>query len=235
MLSIMFSHLKASVASTSVILMMVWCFGCSKTADENGGFVFDRALLPLKVNRVWGYVDRQGAVRIKPQFKEASEFCNGYAVVKVDEKDGLIASSGQFTIQPVFDKIASQNSDQLVAVCMGNCSYDSNNGRWGFADVRTGNLKIRPQFGMVLPFNERLAAVCTGVCNDDFDMKTLKKTEVTGKWGFIDLTGAFVIPPQFDAAEGFFKGLSRVTLGSKDAAKSGYIDSHGAFVAGPSN
>ncbi|MGA2601842.1 MAG: WG repeat-containing protein [Bryobacteraceae bacterium] len=191
--------------------------------------------MPLKISGAWGYVDRQGAVKLKPQFKEASEFCNGYAVVKVGDKSGLIASSGQFTIQPIFEEVLMQNSENLVAVCMGECGWRSNNGRWGFADVRTGAIKIRPQFTSARPFTEHLAAVCTGGCNETYDDKTYTTTKATGKWGFIDPSGAQIISQQFDEAQNFYKGIAKVTLGSGDSAKSGYIDPRGAFVAGPSN
>jgi hypothetical protein len=215
--------------------LMLVC--CSHTGAVEWEFVTQRTLLPVRVGSAWGYVDRQGVVRIKPQFKEASEFCNGYAVVKTGEKDaekyGLIVPSGQFTIQPTFDRMYEANSENLIAVCMGHCAWDSNDARWGFADVRTGALKIRPQYTKALPFSEHLAAVCTGACNDTYD-KTFTKTEASGKWGFIDASAPFVISPQFDNAEWFHKGVAKVTLGSGDNARSGYIDQHGAFVAGPS-
>ncbi len=44
--------------------------------------------------------------------------------------------------------------------------------------------------------------------------------------GFIDRTGTVVIPPQFDAAEPFSDGMSRVYLGSK----AGYINTDGKLV-----
>jgi hypothetical protein len=46
----------------------------------------------------------------------------------------------------------------------------------------------------------------------------------SGKWGYIDKAGKFVIPPQFERAEPFSDGMARVGL---DSEQSGYIEHHG--------
>ncbi|NLZ99754.1 MAG: WG repeat-containing protein, partial [Clostridiaceae bacterium] len=52
----------------------------------------------------------------------------------------------------------------------------------------------------------------------------------SGKWGYIDETGAFVIEPQFDSAQSFLdNGLALVEVDGKW----GYIDETGAFVIEP--
>lgn len=49
------------------------------------------------------------------------------------------------------------------------------------------------------------------------------------KWGFIDKTGKWVIPPQFDYAEDFSEGLAAVELNKKI----GYVDVAGIMVIPP--
>lgn len=223
---------------TAFLVLSTIC--CSPRDNSEQLLLFDRTILPLKISGLWGYVDRQGAVKIKPQFKEASEFCNGYAAVKLGDKYGLIVPSGQFTVQPIYDLVSEYNTENIVPVCMGDCKYNfeagtNNNARWGFADVRTGALKVRPQFTKAGLFGEHLAAVCIGPCFDIYNTKTFSTTKATGKWGFVDASGTFVISPQFDEVGLFAKGLAPATLGTDDNAKSGYIDHKGAFVAGPSN
>lgn len=43
---------------------------------------------------------------------------------------------------------------------------------------------------------------------------------IDGKWGFINRSGAFVIPPQYDQADHFTSDLAAVATGSQ----SKYID-----------
>lgn len=54
----------------------------------------------------------------------------------------------------------------------------------------------------------------------------LAGAETNGKWGFIDATGKFVIPPQFELASWFSEGLAAVRLNGKW----GFIDASGRFV-----
>jgi WG containing repeat len=70
-------------------------------------------------------------------------------------------------------------------------------------------------------FSERLAAV-----------------SLNGKWGFIDESGRFVIPPLFGVVENFSQGLAMVTTASIDHywerdTLFGYIDRTGKFVIEP--
>jgi hypothetical protein len=58
-----------------------------------------------------------------------------------------------------------------------------------------------------------------------FKPSGLYRVVVDGKWGFIDRTGALVIPATYDAVEDFSEGLAAVR--SQD--KFGYIDIHGAL------
>ncbi len=53
--------------------------------------------------------------------------------------------------------------------------------------------------------------------------------KIDGKYGYADKSGALVIEPQFDGAEGFSEGLAAVKLDEKY----GYIDKAGEWVIEP--
>lgn len=89
------------------------------------------------------------------------------------------------------------------------------NGLWGYANSHSPQaLAIRPRFTHALQFSEGLAAVA-----------------IANKWGYIDASGAFRIPAQFQAAAPFSGGVARVTSAGGKQVR--YIDTTGAFVPGP--
>ena len=57
---------------------------------------------------------------------------------------------------------------------------------------------------------------------------------VDGKYGFIDRTGAMVIPPEFNWASGFDRGRALVSFGESESGdNSGIIDRTGRFIVPP--
>jgi hypothetical protein len=52
------------------------------------------------------------------------------------------------------------------------------------------------------------------------------RTEHSGPYGYIDRSGRFVIPPQFDEADEFRDGMAHVRAGNKH----GFINRSGKFV-----
>jgi len=61
-----------------------------------------------------------------------------------------------------------------------------------------------------------------------FYSEGLAAVQISGKWGYIERSGQFVINPQFDDAFPFSYGLALVRSGPK------YIDKTGKYVWNPS-
>ena len=55
-------------------------------------------LLPFRVDTLWGYKDKQGVIKIQPQFQYASKFKIDIAVVAKNEKFGAIDKSNNLII-----------------------------------------------------------------------------------------------------------------------------------------
>jgi len=159
-----------------------------------------------------GYIDKQGAFRIPPQFMAAYRFGpSGYAMVFVrDDHDPnwkrvWIDRAGNFVIQPRSDWIGYLSSNDRGII--------SENGlnNFGYID-HTGTIRIPEQFEKAEPFAANgLAAV-----------------EIAGRWGFIDAAGKFVVPARYKQASNFGTSgappnLARVILGSREL----YIDRFG--------
>ena len=58
------------------------------------------------------------------------------------------------------------------------------------------------------------------------DPNSLTRSKKDGKWGFLNGSGSFVIPPQFDWVSHFSEGLAVVMVGKKY----GFINETGGFV-----
>ena len=76
-------------------------------------------------------------------------------------------------------------------------------------------------------FREGLAGVCVG--HGCYYRQPSDKPKEEGKWGFIDKTGAVIIPPQSKYGSPFHEGLAAASVGDKW----GYIDKTGKFVINP--
>jgi uncharacterized protein (TIGR02145 family) len=139
-----------------------------------------------------------------------------YPVDGVAGKKGFIDGTGRVVIPPRFDWVLAF-AEGLAAVSI--------DGKWGYVDER-GEVVIAPRFDYADGFSEGLAPVTVGVERRFAEDIRMVVDVDRGKTGFIDRSGAFVIPPQFDAAGRFSQGLSAVRSG--DVTR--YIDPSGRPV-----
>ena len=95
----------------------------------------------------WGYVDRDGRVRIPLRFDAAYAFSGGLARVRLGAKWGFIDKTGNFRISPRFEE-----GDDFSEGVAGVKSV----GKWGFID-RDGKFTIAPRFLSIGPFTDGVA------------------------------------------------------------------------------
>ena len=155
-----------------------------------------------------GYLNREGRFVIQPKFQEASDFYNGRAIVRYNNKIGYINYEGNFIIEPKFE-FASNFTEGYAPV-----KYQ---GQWGFID-QMGNWVIKPRFDSAFCFFHGIACVSYNY-----------------RYGFIDKTGKFVIRPQYTDVHymTIFKDkYVPVQYGNKSQTTWGYIDKSGkSFLA----
>ena len=119
---------------------------------------------------------------------------------------GLIDIDGKFIAPPDFDVIF-RLSDTLAVFTIGcNGSFVCESGKRGLYSIRERKIIVNPQF-------DWLGALVDG----------LIPAKIDRKWGYLDTSGKYVIPPQFTYASPFRDGLAQV--GMLD-----YIDTTGAYV-----
>jgi hypothetical protein len=128
------------------------------------------------------------------------------------------------------------------------------NGKAGYIDA-TGKIVVRPTYpggsNFLGEFHEGLLAVRDerGARYVDRSGKVVFRTDArfssqffeglaaasseSSRWGFIDRTGRFTVPPQYYEVEAFSEGIARISV-TGEVGSTGYIDKTGQFVIPPS-
>lgn len=154
---------------------------------------FSEGLASVKENGKWGYIDKTGALVIKPQFEISYSFHEGLAATRMDKKWGFIDKTGKFVIEPKFNNVGHFHDDLSSAYIQGK-----NGWTYGFIN-RKGDWVIEPQFyPEPRGFSSGLSAI-----------------NKNGKWGFIDKAGKIVIEPQFERVESFIEESAVVQKNGK--------------------
>ena len=185
----------------------------------------------------WGFVDKQGKIKINPQFTIAGNYSSSMcAVCNSDFKWGYIDKEGKIIINNQFDE-AQAFINGMAIVSIGN--------KTGVID-KNGKYIINPQFTNMLPDHEMFLFEQDekwGWCDNDgkiiinaqftvaypFNLNKLAAVKSGSMYGYIDKTGKIIINPQFDYAIPFNGDLALVSSSSKI----GFIDTDGKYVINP--
>lgn len=143
------------------------------------------ALVPFQNGLKWGFKDLTGKTRIKPVYDMASPFKNGISVVIKDGKAGLLAASGDFILEPVYDAIEPR--DDLAMYLFRE------NGKTGMVSY-SGEMLSPALFDEVGELSEGLFPALKENC-----------------WGFYNGRLQEVIPSIYLSAKKFRYGVAEVT------------------------
>ncbi|MDD5585129.1 MAG: WG repeat-containing protein, partial [Candidatus Omnitrophica bacterium] len=220
--------------------------------DDAGDF--SEGFAAVKTGKKWKYINKNGAYLSNNEFDEALPFSEGLACVGVVRANfydkqfggysgtrvayGFIDASGQYVIQPKF-LLAESFHDGLSRVNIPAGDWFGEIEDYIFIDKK--EKKVSKRLKSARSFKDGLALVMakdqtlgfidtTGRFVIRFDTKNLFfPREVTpARWtryGFIDTTGASVIPPSYYSARSFSDGVAYV-----DARKRGFVNEKGEKV-----
>jgi hypothetical protein len=186
---------------------------------------------------LWGFIDAEGIVKIKPAFLATGDFSEGKCRIKNQSgRWGFIDDEGNDVIPCQFDSAGDFYRETALIFQKGRCGLinqkgdfilqpvftglhpDGENclfqkeGKWGWMDLN-GAVIIPPGFDEALPFHgEELAAVKKG-----------------GKWGYSDKQGNIRIETKFDSVSPFESDLALVMVDRK----SGFINQLGKYHIRP--
>ena len=185
----------------------------------------------------WGFVDKEGKIKINAQFSDIDNFSEGFcAVENRDGKWGYVDNNGKIIINYQFDQAYSFRNKRAIVRLGEKCGLIDDTGKFvinpqfsymiedndlyiirqddkfGWAD-KEGKIIINPQFESVWQFkNNKIAPVKSGK-----------------SFGYIDKEGKIIINPQFDNAFSLNGKLAMV----ENSGKFGFIDEKGMYVINP--
>ncbi len=218
---------------------------------------------PSNVSRPFqtlSYIDRTGKVAIDAsEYTQAFSFASGLAAVSNGFRYGFIDKSGRIAIVPKFFQAASF-SEGLAAVKLQEKQFSNPSGKnvWGYINL-DGKIVIQGEFDEAYDFAEGVAVIKEGNIYSFIDktgrkLVSMDSAEIqlgyqenpkfsegfiaacnvpTGKHGFLDKTGKFVIEPKFQNVANFSEGLARASVKVNNREYLGFIDLKGNFMIPP--
>ncbi len=207
-----------------------------------GGNPYDGTLAAVQVGMLgrekdiknkWGYIDRNGNLKIEAEYCFAGTYYEDLALVKIPEKDGNCATggggkwgyidrNGKFAIKPIFEG-GGNFHEGLTWVTPINKQMPGNyENKKGYID-KSGKFLIPPEFARASDFSDNLAAVALSERNS--------KGGINIKWGFINKNSTFIIPPTYWSASKFYGGFSVVEIEESFMnRKPAYLNTKGKLV-----
>ncbi|HEY2432839.1 MAG TPA: WG repeat-containing protein [Vicinamibacterales bacterium] len=190
-------------------------------ADRIADAAFSNGLAAVTdVRSKRGYIDRAGRAVIAFQYAVAFPFAGDRARVARPEPDGearfgYIDRAGRWVVPPRFQQ-ARDFAGGVASVLDGS--------RAAFID-RDGRTTVTLEAHDLAP--------CAGSTEDGLPgsfSEGLAAVRVGCLWGYIDSTGATVIPPAYFSAGRFSGGVAAVNTGDAALAKWGYVDRSGRMA-----
>jgi len=210
---------------------------------------FYNGLAAAKLNGLWGFLDHYDHWQIEPRFLEVRSFGDdGKAKVRSEKGWGVIDRHGRQIVQPAWDSLESGPDKSFRVTREGQCGYINAAGECvaGFqaepywldeynqfpADVLV--LRHPDSWVDLFALADRHARRLTGFDfvwlsrpSEGLLVGSVKQADGRRRSGFLDFTGAWVIPPRFESAYPFSEGLAEIRA---DDDKWGYINRQGEVV-----
>jgi hypothetical protein len=174
----------------------------NKSADENPE-IFKFCISDGRC----GLADEDGNIVLEPKYV-INGFMNGFAPIYSlkENKIGFIDASGKIVIRPKFEDVGDFSSDGFAPAF---------NGKWGIINKK-GDFMTQENFFEINPFFSKNGLIGAAKAEDS--------------WGFIDKSGNWIIPAQFDFVFDFKdNGLAAV----KKEGKYGFVNEKGEIVIEP--
>ncbi len=206
---------------------------------------FHDGLAPVLVGKGWGYIDKHGKWVIPPQFREARNFSEELAAVRLQSgKYSFINKEAKGIIEVEANYVGDFHNGVAMIANNGRCGYMDHSGqtiiplmyeappRGNAIDAASDVVAVKdtsqnqtsPLAWKYVDLENNTIfeqgfygakQVSGGLAAVCMPNKEKPDNPALGKWGFIDKNGNIVIPPLYDDEEPFKEGMARITIKDK--------------------
>lgn len=154
--------------------------------DGETAFVKDRS-------GKYGFIDQKGTVTTQFKYDNAVRFSNGYILVKINNRSGLVNKKGKEIIEPYYDFINAPVNNIVIA---------GKDKKYYFLRLDNLSSDLKKEYDYIQDF----------MYDYDKDLILIKKN---GLYGFINLHGNMVIPAIYENARAFTDNYASVKLNNE--------------------
>ena len=149
----------------------------------------EKKLFQIVVHNKIGYINKEGAIIIKPQFSNAGNFSEGYAEVRMNGTYGYIDEAGKYVISPQYDYATPFHYGLAVVYKDGLPLAINSRGEQAFTT----------NYATIGPFENGMAMVVSN----------------SKKVGLINTVGKLIIDTQYTRIGKFYHGFAVVSTKKK--------------------
>ncbi|HFU2808237.1 TPA: WG repeat-containing protein, partial [Campylobacter coli] len=89
---------------------------CLLLSKENILGCFHEGLALARINKKYGFIDKNENWVIEAKYDEVEDFYKGLAIAKLDKKSGLLDKNGRVIVDFLYEKILVVNKDIIILV-----------------------------------------------------------------------------------------------------------------------
>lgn len=216
--------------STFILSILTFIFAIGQDIPE---------LIPFKLGEKWGYCDSNKKIIVEPIYDYAATLKNGYAIVGIDKKCGLLNTFGNYQIPPEFSTLnfdrdsvtwTTKNDEKLIISISGieykpQVDFDYKYSfREGFSVIRKNN-----KYGIISSTGELITPFLFDSTDYEFSEGRLN-VRIGKKWGVVDNTGRILCEPIYDQVDKFSDSMA-IVIDYKRGY--GFIDINGNEIITP--
>lgn len=183
---------------------------------------FSEGIAAVRINGLFGYVDRTGTVVIEPQFDLAGPFHDGFAEVLVGQHTGVITETAEVALEPQFGRSTPIMGDVLIV----------RKGR--FQPTRMPEMEELEPLDLLYPRSDSMGLYQLGtgwLTTSTYEFKPFETGRPNYVWardmsakdprfGLLNKEGQWKAKPAFDAVQPLFEGIAVVSVSAKERGSS---------------
>ncbi|WP_439879779.1 WG repeat-containing protein [Pontibacter sp. MBLB2868] len=178
-------------------------------------------LIPYKRQKLWGYADSTGVIRVAPKYQHAEPIYAGVARVMLNNLYGLVNDKGKEVLAPQFDKIEKFDGQLATVVLNGKQGVINKGGEIIVPAIYSSALPLRDAYNKltnyVVVYNyERIVPDLPGVTHEAYKQV----------YGLFDAAGKEIRPLMYSGIRAIGDGVVRISIGKTFS----YIDDKGETI-----